>query len=128
MSPRNKKVNACAIKAWAKLVCGYGLPEPWVQTSGVSRFFTPLNLVRWRQPTVENMKNKIILDLLLAIPKECTQYTIQEIKLQIIDSTKREQLLNSDPDDRLYHQCDLPNGSFIFTTQDNKLTSLYKIV
>lgn len=74
------------------------------------------------------MKNNIILDLLLAIPKDCTQYAIHEVKLQLIDSLKKEKLLKSDPDDRLYHQCDLPNGSFIFTTQDNELTSLYKIV
>lgn len=74
------------------------------------------------------MENKMILDLLLEIPKNCSHYTIQEVELQFIDSTKKEQLLNSDPDDHCYHQCDLPNGSFIFTTQNNKLASLYKVI
>ena len=74
------------------------------------------------------MDNKMILDLLLEIPENCSHYTIQEVELQFIDSTKKEQFLNSDPDDLYYHQCDLPNGSFIFTIQNNKLASLYKIV
>lgn len=74
------------------------------------------------------MKNNMIIDLLLAIPQDCTQYSIQGIELQLIDSFKKEELLKSDPNDLHYHQCDLPNGSFIFTVKNKRLTSLYKIV
>lgn len=74
------------------------------------------------------MENKNIMDLLMAIPEECAHISIQGIDLQLIDSKKAKQLLDTDPDDRLYHQCTLSSGTFIFTSKNGKLLSLYKVI
>lgn len=75
------------------------------------------------------MENKPILDLLVAIPKEdCTGVFIQGVELQCIGSKEAKQLLDADPDDLHYHQCILSNGTFIFTSENYKLLSLYKVI
>ncbi|EOS02088.1 hypothetical protein C799_01204 [Bacteroides thetaiotaomicron dnLKV9] len=71
---------------------------------------------------------KTILDLLQTIPEDCTQFNIHEVDMQIISPEDAQKLLDSDPEDKRYHQCILANSSFIFTTHNNKLTALYKIV
>lgn len=72
---------------------------------------------------------KTILDLLKKIPTNCSQgIIVQGVELQIIDEKKGKELLAQDPEDRHFHQCILQNGCFIFTSENHKLTSLYKVV
>ena len=73
------------------------------------------------------MENKAILDLLMAIPEDCNNISIQGVSLQHIDSKKAEQLMETDPDDLLYHQCTLSSGTFLFTSENGKLLSLYRV-
>lgn len=74
------------------------------------------------------MENKSLLELLLALPKNCTHTTVQGIELQLINSADRDKLLQSDPDGIYYHECILANGTFIFTKENGNLHSLYKVI
>ncbi len=74
------------------------------------------------------MKEQVLLERLLEIPKESIQATVLGIEMQTIDFATREQLLNKDSEDTCYHECILRNGIFIFTTKNGILTSLYKVI
>lgn len=74
------------------------------------------------------MKKQTLLEQLSEIPKECTQTSIQGVEMQIIDFAAKEQLLSKDPGDTCFHECILGNGTFIFTTKNGILTSLYKVI
>lgn len=74
------------------------------------------------------MKNKKIIELLATIPNNCTQITIQGVNLQIIDSETENRLLTADTHDLNYHHCILSNGTFLFTSENNKLLTLYKVI
>lgn len=72
-------------------------------------------------------QDKTILVLLMEIPEECTKAAVQGVEMQIIDSITQKQFLSKDPSGRLFHECTLVNGTFLFTMQNNKLHTLYKI-
>lgn len=64
----------------------------------------------------------------MAIPEDCIHTTIHGVELQFIDSAKGELLIDEDPDDNLYHSCILSNGIFIFKSENNILSSLYRVI
>lgn len=72
-------------------------------------------------------QDKTILELLMEIPEECTKTTVRGVEMLIIDSTTAEKLLETDPHDNRIHECTLANGTFLFTMQNNKLHTLFKI-
>lgn len=72
-------------------------------------------------------QDKTILELLMEISEKCTKTTVLGVEMQIIDSITAEKLLGTDPNDNHIHECTLANGTFLFTMQNNKLHTLFKI-
>ena len=73
-------------------------------------------------------QNKTILELLMQIPKECTKITIQGIEMQIINKETQERILATQIAGTQIHDCTLANGTFLFTTRNHALSSLYKVI
>lgn len=74
------------------------------------------------------MENKSLLELLLALPRNCTRATVQGIELQLITPSTRKELLQNDPEGIRFFECVLANGTFIFTKEKGILHSLYKVI
>lgn len=74
------------------------------------------------------MENKSLLELLLTLPENCMNATVQGIELQLINSATRDKLLQSDPEGLYYYECILTNGTFVFTKENGDLHSLYKVI
>lgn len=73
-------------------------------------------------------KNELIIRL-KAIPPHCPAATIDGVTMVVIDPQTKEKLLASDPQDNIYHECKLINGTFVFRTdKDHYLTELYKVM
>lgn len=63
----------------------------------------------------------------MAIPADATTATIQGEEMQIMTSAQVDTLLESDPEDKRFHECMLPNGRFIFESENGTLKALYKV-
>ena len=72
---------------------------------------------------------KDILEELHSIPADSKEATIQGVRMELITAAHRKRLLDQDPDGIIYQDCELKNGTFVFTTdgQQNLLT-LYKVI
>ena len=53
---------------------------------------------------------------------------IMKMILMLIDKSKAESLLESDPDDNAIHECLLSNGRFLFQSDNGNLIALYKVI
>lgn len=73
------------------------------------------------------MEKKTLFELLSEIPKDCVEFEVLGIKMQIIDAVTQKRMLDSDSYDHHYHQCILENGTFLFTVQDGNLQTLLKV-
>lgn len=73
-------------------------------------------------------KNKTILELLMQVPKECTKITIKDVEMVMIDEKTKKQLLGTGVSGTQIHSCTLANGTFLFTTNNHELSSLYKVI
>lgn len=74
------------------------------------------------------MEHATLLGQLSAIPQEAVQATVAGINMQVIDITKKDELLQTDPTDTSIHECILANGNFLFVSRNGKLEKLYKVV
>ena len=69
----------------------------------------------------------MILDELLAIPADATTATIQDVVMQIISVEQADKILEADANDEKIHECLLHNGRFLFESENDKLTILYRV-
>lgn len=74
------------------------------------------------------MENKSLLELLMALPKNCTHAIVQGVELKLIDKQTKEKLLQNDPDGTKIHECTLSNGIFIFIKENGVLHTLYRVI
>lgn len=74
------------------------------------------------------MENKSLLELLMALPENCTQATVQGVELKFIDKQTKEKLLQDDPGGTYLHECILSNGIFIFIKENGVLHTLYRVI
>lgn len=68
-----------------------------------------------------------LIDELMAIPADATAATVQGIEMQTISAEQAAEMLNTDANDNMIHECILKNGRFLFKSEDGKLTTLYKV-
>ena len=69
-----------------------------------------------------------LMDELMKIPADATAATVQGIEMLLIDKSKAESLLESDPDDNAIHECLLSNGRFLLQSDNGNLIALYKVI
>ena len=65
--------------------------------------------------------------LVLAIPADATNATVQGVEMKVISNERAEMLLNNDAEDEKTHECIMKNGRFIFESENGKLKTLYKV-
>ena len=68
-----------------------------------------------------------ILDALMAIPTNAIAATVLGVEMQIISTEQADTMLGTDYKEDKIHECLLPNGRFLFESNNGELVALYKV-
>lgn len=74
------------------------------------------------------MKQKVLLDFLLEIPREATEATVMGINMEVISEEKATEMLETPSARPHVHECYVANGRFLFIMEKQVLKKLYKVM
>ena len=67
------------------------------------------------------------VDYLMSIPSDAINTKVLGVQMQIITPEGADAIIKADPEEKRFQQCYLPNGRFIFDSENGKLKTLYKV-